>query len=180
MPAPEPAVSRQPFGTLPDGRTVERITLSEGGIRITVLTLGGIIQSIEVPDRQGVTASVALGFADLDSYLERSPYFGCIVGRYANRIAAGRFTLDGVEHVLATNEPPNHLHGGTVGFDKRLWEATEIADGQGVGVRLAYASPDGEEGYPGTLRVDVAYRLTSGGELWIDYRAETAAPTVVN
>lgn len=179
--APASGVGVEPFGTTDDGRPVDRVRLTNpNGVEVEVLTLGGIVRSIRVPDRDGELANVALGFADLDDYATRSPYFGCITGRCANRIAGGRFHLDGVEHRLATNDPPNHLHGGTLGFDKRLWAAVPIRSTEGRGVRLSYRSPDGEEGYPGTLDVEVAYRLTADDAIRIDYRATTDAPTVVN
>jgi aldose 1-epimerase len=170
-----------PFGTLPDGRRIDRCTLTgSSGLQAEVLTYGGIVRAIRVPDRGGAIADVALGFASLGDYVDRNPYFGCITGRYANRIAGGRFTLDGVEYRLATNQPPNHLHGGDVGFDKRVWAPEPLEDGDRPGVRLAYTSPDGEEGFPGTLDVEVDYRVEPDGALRIDHRAATDAPTVVN
>jgi aldose 1-epimerase len=180
--ADEPGISKEPFGTTPGGTPVERYTLTNSnGMTVRVITFGGIIQSVEVPDRDGQTANVALGFDNLTDYVERnSPYFGCITGRYANRIARGRFTLDGVTYQLATNNGPNHLHGGNVGFDKRVWAATEVREKDGVGVRLTYTSPHGEEGYPGTLRVAVTYLLTEANEIRIDYEATTDRPTIVN
>jgi len=177
----QPRIDKDVFGTMPDGRQVDRYTLSNGrGMRIRVLTYGGIIQTIEVPDRRGHNGNVALGFDNLTDYVERSPYFGCITGRYANRIAQGRFTLDGVTYQLAQNNGVNHLHGGNVGFDKRIWRATEIRERDTVGLRLTYTSPAGEENYPGTLTTAVSYRLTRNNEIRIDYRATTDAPTIVN
>ncbi|MGW6267768.1 aldose epimerase family protein [Streptomyces sp. NPDC055060] len=165
------------FGTLPDGTPVHRWTLERGGVRVRVLTYGGIIQSAEVPDRSGRCEPVALGFDALQDYLDHpGPYFGALVGRYANRIAGGGFTLDGTEYRLARNNGPNALHGGTAGFDKRVWEATETEHG----VRLSRVSPDGEEGYPGRLAVSVTYELDASGALRIAYEATTDAPTVVN
>ncbi|MFH8485915.1 aldose epimerase family protein [Streptomyces longisporoflavus] len=165
------------FGTLPDGTSVHRWTLERGGVRVRVLTYGGIIQSAEVPGRSGQRESVALGFDDLRGYLDHpEPYLGALVGRYANRIAGGGFTLDGRTYRLARNNDPNSLHGGTAGFDKHVWEAAEAEHG----VRLTRVSPDGEEGYPGRLAVSVTYSLDEAGGLRIAYEATTDAPTVVN
>ncbi|HEU5470264.1 MAG TPA: aldose epimerase family protein [Actinophytocola sp.] len=176
-----PRIDRDVFGTMPDGTRVDRFTLSNGnGMRIRVLTYGGIIQTIEVPDRRGRTGNVALGFNNLTDYIERSPYFGCITGRYANRIANGRFTLDNVTYQLAQNNGVNHLHGGNVGFDKRIWTTTEFRERDTVGLRMTYVSPAGEENYPGTLTTTVTYRLTRDNEIRMDYRATTDAATIVN
>jgi aldose 1-epimerase len=175
-----PAITRTPFGATRDGRTVELFTLSNGPAAVQILTYGGIVRSITVPDRRGELANVVLGLTDLESYVQANAYLGCITGRYANRIARGRFTLDGIEHRLAVNDPPNHLHGGNVGFDKATWAATELDDAQDVGLRLEHTSPDGDEGYPGTLTVRVDYRLSGSAELRIDTAAETDAPTIVN
>jgi aldose 1-epimerase len=180
--ATQPGIVRDVFGTTPAGVRIDRYTLTNGrGMRVRIITYGGIIQTIETPDRRGRTANVALGFNNLTDYLERnSPYFGCITGRYANRIANGRFTLDGVTYQLAQNNGQNHLHGGNVGFDKRVWAATEIRERDAVGLRLTYTSPAGEENYPGTLSTTVTYRLTRDNAIRIDYRATTDAPTIVN
>jgi aldose 1-epimerase len=179
--ANHPRIDRDVFGTTPDGVRIDRFTLTNGRMRVRIITYGGIIQTIEVPDRRGRTANVALGFNNLTDYLENnSPYFGCITGRYANRIANGRFTLDGTTYQLAQNNPPNHLHGGNVGFDKRVWRATEIRERDTVGVAMRYVSPAGEENYPGTLDTTVTYRLTRDNTIRIDYRATTDAPTIVN
>jgi aldose 1-epimerase len=168
-------------GVLADGTMVHRWTLAGDRMTVRVLTYGGIVQSIEVPDRDGRQANVALGFAGLDAYVAGNrPYFGAVIGRYANRIAGGRFTLDGRTHRLPVNDPPNSLHGGTEGFDRRVWAATAAGGDDAAGVELAYTSPDGEMGYPGTLAVRVRYTLGPGDELRIDYRATTDAPTVVN
>ena len=176
-------IGKDVFGTTPDGVTIDRYTLSNGrGMRIRIITYGGIIQTIEVPDRRGHVGNVALGFSDLDDYVTKnSPYFGAIIGRYGNRIAGGMFTLDGAGHQLANNNNGvNHLHGGNIGFDKRVWQATEIREGSTVGLRLTRVSPHGEEMYPGTLTATVAYRLTQDNTIRIDYTATTDAPTIVN
>ncbi|MFI6033060.1 aldose epimerase family protein [Streptomyces sp. NPDC051315] len=165
------------FGTLSDGTPVRRWTLERAGVRVRILSYGGIVQSVEVPDRAGRTANVVLGFADLDGYLAHpEPYLGALVGRYANRIAHARFPLDGVTYPLAPNNAPNSLHGGERGFDKRVWEVEPV----GHGLRLTRVSPDGEEGFPGRLEVSVTYRLEASGALRIAYEAVTDAPTVVN
>ncbi|MCX4726802.1 aldose epimerase family protein [Streptomyces sp. NPDC090052] len=167
----------EPFGRLPDGTSVHRWTLERGGTRVRVLTYGGIVQSAEVPDRAGAVTGVALGFPDLAGYLASpGPYFGALVGRYANRIAGGVFELDGRTYRLPRNNPPHSLHGGDRGFDKRVWDA-EATD---HGVRLSRVSPDGEEGFPGRLAVSVTYRLAESGALRISYEATTDAPTVVS
>jgi aldose 1-epimerase len=167
---------------LPDGRPVDAYRLvNTAGMSVTVLTYGGIVQSLHVPDRHGTVANVVLGFGTLEDYVLRSPYFGAVIGRFANRIADGRFELDGVGHELPVNEPPTSVHGGDHGFDKQLWRARPCADAQWVGVRLTYVSADGEEGYPGALRTEVTYRLSREAcTLRVDYRASTDKPTVVN
>ncbi|MFJ3206581.1 aldose epimerase family protein [Streptomyces flaveolus] len=165
------------FGTLSDGTPVHRWTLERAGVRVRVLTYGGIVQSAEVPDRDGHTADVVLGFADLDGYVTHpEPYFGALVGRYANRIAGGRFPLDGRTYALALNNGPNSLHGGERGFDKRVWDAQPV----GHGVRLSRVSPHGEEGFPGRLEISATYTLDESGALRIAYEAVTDAPTVLN
>ena len=143
--------------------------------------LGPVAESLRVPDRHGRKANVTLGFSTLEGYLDPdNPYFGCITGRYANRIANGRFTLDGVTYQLARNNGPNHLHGGNVGFDKRVWDA-EVVRGKGsVGVRFHYVSPDGEENYPGALDTTVTYTLNNRNALRMRYQATTTEPTIVN
>ncbi|MFC7893202.1 aldose epimerase family protein [Streptomyces sp. NPDC057381] len=165
------------FGTLPDGTPVHRWTLERAGVRVRILSYGGIVQSAEVPDRDGNSADVVLGFAALDGYLTHpEPYFGALVGRYANRIAGGRFALDGRTYALALNNGPNSLHGGERGFDKRVWDVAPVADG----VRLSRVSPHGEEGFPGRLEMSVTYALDASGALRIGYEAVTDAPTVLN
>lgn len=166
-------------GSAPDGTSVRRWVLERAGVRVRVLTYGGILQSVEVPDRDGVPANVVLGFDDVAGYAGcPSPYFGALIGRYANRIAGGTFTLDGRTYRLPRNNGPNCLHGGERGFDKRVWDAEPAADGHGV--RLSLVSPDGEEGFPGRLEVSATYTLDAVGALRIDYRAVTDAPTVLN
>jgi aldose 1-epimerase len=174
-----PVVTREPFGTAPDG-PVERFTVDNGSMRVTILSYGGVLQSIRVPDRWGALADVSLGFASVAEYIDHSPYLGNITGRYANRIAGGRFTLDATTYQLPVNNPPNSHHGGTVGFDRHNWAATPFQDAAGAGVRLEYTSPDGDQGYPGTLQTTVTYTITADNSLRIDYSATTDAPTVVN
>tara|TARA_B100000745_G_scaffold177796_1_gene116450 strand:- start:5466 stop:6548 length:1083 start_codon:yes stop_codon:yes gene_type:complete len=174
-------VTEDEFATLGNGAVVHVFKLTNtSGIEIRVLDYGGIILSIMAPDRNGDLGDIVLGYDDLSGYLEETPYFGAIVGRYANRIAKGRFTLDEVEYELATNDDPNHLHGGVVGYDKVLWTGTVIKESDGVGVTFSYVSPDGEEGYPGTVKVEFDYFLNNEDELVIDYRATSDAPTPVN
>lgn len=165
------------YGHLDDGTEVRRCVLQAAGLRVAVLTYGGIVSSLEVPDRAGCMGNVVLGLPALVDYVRRSPYFGAIVGRYANRIARGRFTLDGMERHLACNDGPNALHGGVRGFNKRVWDIVAAGTRR---LELAYTSGDGEEGYPGTLRVHVTYELDEDRTLRIGYSAETSAPTVLN
>lgn len=175
------AISRAPFGTLPDGRAVDVFTLTNAhGIEVRAMTYGAIITAVYTPDRQGRRDDIVLGFDSLAGYLAGSPYFGAIVGRYANRIAGGHFTLDGVTYTLARNNGPNSLHGGQRGFDKVLWSAEPVRSDSAVGVRFRYTSPDGEEGYPGTLQVQVTYTLTARDELIVAYDATTDKATPVN
>jgi aldose 1-epimerase len=174
-------VKRAAFGRLPDGRGVDLFTLANAhGIEVRVMTYGAIITVVRTPDRLGHAEDIALGFDSLTGYLGEHPYFGALVGRYANRIAHGQFPLDGKTYHLALNNGPNSLHGGLRGFDKVLWSAESFNNGNGAGVTLHYTSPDGEEGYPGTLNARVTYTLTSRDELAVDYEAMTDKPTVVN
>jgi aldose 1-epimerase len=175
-----PRIDKEPFGTTAAGEKVDRYTLTNGHVRVRILTYGGILQTIESPDRRGRLANVTLGFNNLADYETKSPYFGCITGRYANRIALGKFTLDGVTYQLPINNPPNSLHGGTVGFDKHVWAATPQRDRDSVGLRLTFTSPDGDQGYPGALSATVTYTLTNRGGIRMDYRATTTKPTIVN
>lgn len=172
--------SREPFGQLPDGTRVDRWTLAAGGTRLGVLSYGGIVQSLEVPDRRGRYANISLGFGNVGDYVTHSPYFGALIGRYGNRIAEGRFTLDGETYQLPVNDGPNSLHGGDKGFDKLIWDVEPWARGGETGLTLSLTSPDGDMGYPGTLRVRVDYILTRTGAFRIVYEATTTAPTVVN
>jgi aldose 1-epimerase len=175
-----PTIQVEPWGSTTEGQ-VQRYTLTNGrGMRVRILTYGGILQTIEVPDRHGRRANVTLGFDNLADYVAKSPYFGCITGRYANRIALGKFTLDGHEYTLPINNPPNSLHGGTVGFDKHIWATTPFRHGNEVGLVMRYTSPNGDQGYPGTLRTTVRYTLTADNGIRMDYRATTDAPTIVN
>jgi aldose 1-epimerase len=175
------ALRREPFGTTTEGRAVERFTLaSTSGITITVLSFGGAIQSIMVPDRTGGLADVTLGYETLAEYERDKSYLGSLVGRYANRIRAGRFSLDGRDYTLAQNAGGNHLHGGGKGFNKAVWGVEPFEDRGDVGLVLEHESAAGDEGYPGTLRVRVTYRLTASAELQIDFLAMTDAATPVN
>ena len=171
-------LTAEPFGALPDGSPVICYTLSRpGGLTLRVLTYGGIVQSLEVPDAHGGVASVVLGFASLHGYLAAGDaYFGGLVGRFANRLAGGRFSLDGESYAVDVNAEGNCLHGGRSGFDKRLWHAEPFSDNE---LRLSLISPDGDQGFPGRLNVEVTYSLLESG-VRIDYRAVTDAPTVVN
>lgn len=169
--------SPREFGRLPSGEVVHLHELRNGsGASVSILTYGGIVQSLRVPDRAGELADVVLGFPGLDSYLERHPYFGCITGRVAGRISAGRFHLDGRDYQLAVNDPPNHLHGGVTGLDRRLWRA----EPQGDALTLRYHSPHGEEGYPGAVDFAVTYLWTERNELAIETEAVSDRPTPVS
>jgi aldose 1-epimerase len=175
------SVSRAPFGATPDGTPVELFTITNtNGTRLTATNFGGIIVSLLVRDRDGNLGDIVLGLDSLAGYLEQSSYLGAIVGRYAGRIAKGQFTLDGTPYRLALNDGPNHLHGGIKGFDKVVWRPEPFEDDRGVGLALRHSSPDGDEGYPGTLTVRVRYQLTDEDELEVDYEAATDAPTPVN
>lgn len=170
-------VTRAPFGKTSDG-AVELFTLKNvNGIEVRVTNYGGIITSLKTPDRNGAFADIVLGFDTFEDYLGYHPYFGAVLGRYANRIALGRFTIDGISHRLTMNSGPNHIHGGVKGFDKHVWQP-EIVGGSSV--RFSRVSPDGEEGYPGNLQVAVAYSLTNYNELIVEYQAMTDLPTHVN
>lgn len=175
-------ITKTSFGKTTDGQSVDLYTLTNArGMKATITNYGGIVTSLTAPDRRGQFADVALGYNDLESYMRPPfPYFGAIIGRYGNRIAKGRFTLNGVEYKLAVNNGENHLHGGIKGFDKVVWTATETRSAAGPALALTYVSKDGEEGYPGNLRVRVVYTLTNNNELKIDYTASTDKDTVTN
>jgi len=174
------AIEKTPYGSTPSGRTIDLYTLSAGAMRASLITYGATLIGLETPDRSGRTADVTLGHATVEGWLKNQGFFGATVGRYGNRIAKGRFTLDGKNYVLATNNGENHLHGGVVGFTKKLWTAEPVASADGEAVRFAYTSPDGEEGYPGNLAATVVYTLTQAGELRIEMTATTDKPTVIN
>jgi aldose 1-epimerase len=180
-PAP---VRREAFGTLPDGSAVELFTLTNSrGIEVRAMTYGGIIVSLKVPDKNGQLDDVVLGYDTAAEYVtNKTTYFGAIVGRYANRIAKGRFTIDGKTFQLPTNDGPNHLHGGVKGFDKVMWKGEPVqgGDGKTAAVSFTYTSPSGDQDYPGTLTAHVIYTLTDKNELIFDYHATTDAPTIVN
>jgi aldose 1-epimerase len=174
-------IDKQEFGKTADGKPVEIYTLiNANGLKAKVMTFGAILTELHVPDRQGKMADVVLGFSDLDSYLKGHPHFGSTVGRYANRIAKGKFTLDGKEYSLAINNGPNSLHGGKIGFDKKIWKAEPMTSPDGPSVKFLLTSPDGEEGYPGEVHATVTYTLTNKNELKIDYTATSTKATPIN
>lgn len=174
-------VSRSAFGPLPDTREASLFSVENpNGITLKISDYGGVIQSILVPGKSGEMADVVLGFDSLAGYLQDNPYIGTLIGRYANRIARGKFSLEGKTYQLAVNNGPNHLHGGLKGFDKVLWEAAEFADSQGAGVTLSYLSHDMEEGYPGNLKVRVTFTLDKENNVILDYEAKTDKPGPLN
>jgi aldose 1-epimerase len=178
-----PSATVEPFGTAADGTPVERWTLSNGDMTVRVLTYGGVIQTLEVPDAHGDVENVVLGFADLAGYVENNnpgPYFGALIGRYGNRIAGGTFELDGETHQLPLNNGPNTLHGGPEGFDTNVWEATYVSDDDVAALQLELVSPDGDQGFPGTLTTTVTYTVDADSRLAVHYEATTDATTVVN
>jgi aldose 1-epimerase len=180
-PALAGTVDRKPFGQMPDGTAVEAITLANArGMKATILTLGATVQSVIAPDRTGKPGDVVLGYDDLAGYIAKPNYFGATVGRVANRIAKGRFTLDGKAYQTPVNDGPNALHGGTRGFDKVVWTVVSATGGAKPGVTLRYVSPNGDQGYPGTLTATATYSLDDAGNLAVDYGATTDRPTVVN
>ena len=174
-------VTKENFGKTSEGQNVDIYTLTNRrGAEVKITNYGGIITSLKVPDRKGKRDDIVLGFDNLDAYLKGSPYFGAIIGRYANRIAKGRFTLNGHQYTLAVNNGENHLHGGIKGFDKVVWTARPLKVPNGAALRLTYLSKDAEEGYPGNLSVRVIYTLTNANELKIEYWATTDKDTVIN
>jgi aldose 1-epimerase len=177
----EASVNKGAFGTTPDGQAVDMYTMSNAqGMEVRAITYGGIITSILVPDKNGKFEDVALGFDSLEGYLKNPPFFGAIIGRYGNRIGKGRFTLEGKTYALAINNRPNHLHGGLRGFDKVVWKAESFKKEDAVGVIFTHTSPDGDEGYPGTLSLKVTYTLTPRNEIEVDYEAATDKATPLN
>ena len=174
-------ITKASFGKTPDGVEIESYTLHNAqGASAKIITFGATLTELMMPDRDGKMGDVVLGFDNLPQYVAKGPFFGTTVGRYANRIAKGRFTLDGKEHQLAINNGPNSLHGGAVGFDHKVWKAEPKEGPEGQSVKFTYVSKDGEENYPGTLTVSVTYTLTDKNELKLQYAAETDKPTVLN
>ena len=174
-------ITREPFGKAPDGTPVELFTLkNKNGIQVQITNYGGIITTLKVPDNQGKVDDVVLGYYSLDKYIEKSPSFGCLIGRFGNRIAKGKFSLDGMEYELAINNGPNHLHGGKIGFDKRVWEPQTIEEENSAGLKLHYLSHHMEEGYPGNLDVEATYWLNDQNELKLEFKAVTDKKTILN
>ena len=174
-------VEKSVYGTMPDGRQVDLYTLTNAdGMKVKLTNYGAITVGVEVPDRDGKLADVTLGYETLEGWLKNAAFFGATVGRYANRIAKGKFTLDGKTYTLATNDGENHLHGGLKAFDKVLWGAEPVQTDKAVGVKFTYLSKDGEEGYPGNLSVTAVYSLTADNEFKVEFSATTDKPTVVN
>jgi len=182
MPAQAATAKREAFGALSDGTKIEAVVLrGSNGVSARIMTLGATLQSFNAPDRAGKIADVTLGYDDARSYIDRPNFWGPTIGRYANRIAGGRFTLDGKQYKLTLNDKTNSLHGGTTGFDKRVWRISDVSQKNGVArVAMTLTSPAGDQGYPGTLTVTVTYTLDDRGALAIDFDARTDAPTVVN
>lgn len=180
-PALAASAKKTSFGTMPDGRDVPAVTLTNGrGVSATVIALGASLQALMMPDKAGKVEDVQIGYDTLAGYLAKPEFFGATVGRVANRIAKGRFTLDGKTYTTPTNDGPNSLHGGSKGFDKVLWEVTDVKSGPAASVTLRYVSPDGDMGYPGTVTTYATYSLDEKNQLTIEYRATTDKPTVVN
>ncbi len=175
-------ITKRNYGRLPSGEAVDEYTLSNSrGLSAKVITYGGIITELHVPDRHGKSADICLGLPLLDGYLAGHPYFGCITGRVAGRLTSGKFTLDGRSYSLAINNGPNHLHGGDIGLDKRIWSSETVMHSSGAdALRLSYLSPDGEEGYPGNVLIAVTYVVTEANELTIEYEATTDKATLLS
>lgn len=174
-------ITKKEYGKTASGQTVHEFTLqNKNGLRAKLITWGATLTSVETHDKNGKLANITLGFDKLEGYTNRHPYFGSTVGRYGNRIAKGKFTLDGKTYTLAVNNGPNHLHGGLAGFDMVLWEAVEVKTDNSVGVKFYYLSKDGDEGYPGNLKTSVTYSLTDANELKFEYAATTDKATVIN
>jgi aldose 1-epimerase len=166
-------LQKQPYGRLADGAAVQKYVLATSrGITAELLSYGGILASLAMPDRRGRTANVTLGFDDLEGYVARSPYFGALLGRYANRIARGSFAIEGRQYKLACNNGPNHLHGGIKAFDKAVWKVRPFQKADTAGLVLSHASKDGEEGYPGNLRVEATISLSEAGHLSFQFSAD--------
>ncbi|MGP8200692.1 MAG: aldose epimerase family protein [Limisphaerales bacterium] len=179
--APASHIDKQPFGTGPNGEAVDIYTLRNSkGAEARIMTYGGIVVSLKMPDRNGHFDDVVLGYDNLQSYLDKSPYFGALIGRYGNRIGGAKFTLDGAIYTLATNDGPNMLHGGLKGFDKRVWAARAQESSHGPQLVLNYLSKDGEEGFPGNLNVTATYTLMNDNSLRLEFRATTDKDTVLN
>jgi aldose 1-epimerase len=178
---PQMRIDSAPYGKTPAGQNVTLYTLTNAaGNTVEMIDYGAIVVSVNVPDRAGNKANVTAGFKSLEGYLPRHPYFGATVGRFCNRIAKGKFTIDGKQYTLAVNNGPNHLHGGEVGFDKLMWKATELKTDSTVGLRFTLVSPDGQEGYPGSLTVTADYVWGNDNKLSITFNAKTDKPTHVN
>jgi aldose 1-epimerase len=176
-----PVISKAPFGKTPDGQSVDIYTLqNRNGLEARIMTYGGIVVSLKTPDKSGKFDDVVLGYDTLEAYLKRNPYFGALVGRYGNRIAKGKFTLNGKTYSLATNNGQNNLHGGVKGFDKVVWTAKPLETANGPALQLQYLSKDGEEGFPGNLSVTATYTLTNDNALRLDFEATTDKDTICN
>ena len=174
-------MKKEAFGKTPAGTAVDLYTLTNAkGVEARIITYGGIVVSLKVPDRNRKFDDVVLGYDNLEGYIKNNPYFGALIGRYGNRIAKGKFTLNGVEYTLAKNNGENHLHGGIKGFDKVVWKASQVRGKNGAALQLTYLSKDGEEGYPGNLSVTAIYTLTDNNEVRIDYSATTDKDTILN
>lgn len=176
-----PSIVESHFGTMEDGTKISLFTLTNSnGVEAKIITYGGIITSLKTKDKDGNLGDIVLGFNELEPYLQGTPYFGALIGRYGNRIAEGRFNIGEESYQLDTNHGPNHLHGGVVGFDKKVWAPTPLATESAAILKLFLESPDGDQGYPGNLKVTATYTLTNDDELITDFHAVTDKPTIVN